>query len=330
MPGTAGNRNRAKADAVGVQEVGVEFVGQVALGQAKLSDAAEYPPKLVKVRRSYPSSNGNSTKNKAAAPTKNKAPSFFSSGAATKNNAAAPSSKATEQASTNPIAKPEYSGAKPSFTEQAESTLDNANESSDEEKENITPKQVDKQSKFVTNTKSVGGAFGMDDSPSDMETEEDRDRKRKSDVLDGQDAEQQPPLVPPAVQQPVLAVQEQQVAAAQQPAVVALPPVVQEQPAVVALPPVVQEQPAVVALPPVVQPVAAAQQGDFIGGHFIPALERLKDVQGKQFNSVGRYYKYQTGRTMKVYDAFPQRVKQEWGRRMRAQFSALNGGLLFG
>ena len=161
------------------------------------------------------------------------------------------------------------------------------------------------------------GEYNMPISPSDMETEEDRDRKRKSDVLDGQDAEQQPPLVPPAVQQPVLAVQEQQVAAAQQPAVVALPPVV-------------QEQPAVVALPPVVQPVAAAQQGDFIGGHFIPALERLKDVQGKQFNSVGRYYKYQTGRTMKVYDAFPQRVKQEWGRRMRAQFSALNGGLLFG
>ena len=246
-----GTKNRAKADAAGgVQEVGVEFVGQVAIGQATLSDAAMYPPRLVKVRGA-----------------------FFGSGGATKNNVAAPSSKATEQASTN-----------------------------------LTPKQVDKRSQsiFVTNAKSINGASVHEDqdSSSDMETEEDEsssstphDRKRKSNVL-GEHNEQQPPSLGPSSVQPP-------------------PPA---QPPVVPLPPVVQEQ-------PLVQEQQAAQQGDWIGDHFIPALEMLKDVQGKQFNSVAKYYKYQTGRTMKVYDAFPQRVKQVWGRRMKAQFSALNGRL---
>ena len=269
-----GTKNRAKADAAGgVQEVGVEFVGQVAIGQATLSDAAMYPPRLVKVRGA-----------------------FFGSGGATKNNVAAPSSKATEQASTN-----------------------------------LTPKQVDKRSQsiFVTNAKSINGASVHEDqdSSSDMETEEDEsssstphDRKRKSNVL-GEHNEQQPP--PPA-QPPVVPL----------PPVVQEQPLVQEQPPVVPLPPVVQEEAPVVPLPlvvqeeaPVVQEQPPAQQGDWIEGHFVPALERLRNVQGQQLNDVKRYYKFQTGGTMTGYDRFPQRVKQEWGRRMRAQCSALNGRL---
>ena len=112
----------------------------------------------------------------------------------------------------------------------------------------------------------------------------------------------------------------------QQPVVAPMPVVVQHP--VVAPMPVVVQQPVVAPMPVVVQhPVAAAQQGTWIDLHYIPALEELNDVNGQQFIDVSRYYKFQTGGTMKSYDAFPQRVKKEWGRRMKAQFSPLNGGL---
>jgi len=263
----------------------------------------------------------------------------------------------------------------------------NVNESSDEEKENTTPNQVDKQSNFVTNAKSTGRAFGTEDSLSDMELDEDEssnpcDRKRKLDVLDKQAAsldeqlgsptvhkqqvrqspvmQQQPeapaepivpapplfvappagqgpqPLVEPLVGQQQLPIEQGQPQPNEpQPPIVPQPIMQEQEPPVAALvaqepqpnepqPPVVQPQPpaAQEPQPPVVQP-----QPTVIDGHIIPAIETLEDIERGQFkpDQIRNYYKFQTNNAMTKFDAFPPRVKAEWGRRMKAQYRAHMG-----
>jgi len=281
----------------------------------------------------------------------------------------------------------------------------NANASSDAEKENNTPNQVDRQSNLVTDAKSVGRAsFGMEDL-SDMELDEESsnpaDRKRKSDVLDKQAAsldeqrgsptvhkqqvrqspvmQQQPeapaePIVlappvpeaqlfvaPPAGQGPQLLVEPlvgqqqpqpnepqpneppqqpiepQPIMQEQEPPVPNEPQPIQQQPPQLVAQPVIQQQPQPEPQPHVVQPQPPAAQEPqppvvqpqptVIDGHIIPAIETLRPVSIGQFTQVNHYYKFQTGRTLKEYKALPQLVQREWGRRMRAQFSVLNGGL---
>ena len=230
----------------------------------------------------------------------------------------------------------------------------NANASSDAEKENNTPNQVNKQSNLVTDAKSDGRAsFGMEDF-SDMELDEESsnpaDRKRKSDVLDKQAASLDEQRGSPTVhkqqvrQSPVM---QQQPEAPAEPIVLAPPvpeaqlfvappagqgpqllvgqqqqPIVEEQEPQPLEPQPIQQQPQPEPQPPVVQP-----QPTVIDGHIIPAIETLEGIERGQFkpDQIRNYYKFQTNNAMTKFDAFPPRVKAEWGRRMKAQYRALMG-----